>query len=233
LAGKTTLTSSKNKQIVFFDWNGTFIDDEVATVEAFREVLRGVKHPKATLSIEELSALHAEVFEIPLSKMYDKIGFSDEQKRLAAEEHYWAESYNKAVASIKTHTGILETIEILENHGIDFGILSNHTASDIEAKLLSFGFSDIPILANDHSGQSHIQGKLHRIEKYQTSNPYIEVIAIIGDSVEEVEIAKSIKSISIAFSNGWVRENRIKSANPDYLIDSSELPSVITTIVSA
>jgi phosphoglycolate phosphatase-like HAD superfamily hydrolase len=230
LAGKNILSS---KKIVFFDWNGTFIDDEVATVEAFREVLRGVGDKRVNLSTGELTRIHSEIFEIPLSNMYDKIGFSEEQKKLSSEKHFWADSYNKAIPSIKMHTGINKSLEILEKNSIEFGILSNHTSSDIEDKLQKLGLNNIPVLANDHSGQAHFQGKLHRVEKYQDQHPEIEILAVIGDSAEEVDIAKAIDAISIAFTNGWVRADRIKPSNPDYLIDSSELPNVLKSIFLA
>ena len=231
-AGKITLTNSQ-KKIIFFDWNGTFIDDEAATVEAFRAVLRGVNDERYKLSLEELTELHADIFEIPLSKMYDKINLSEEQKQLSNEGDFWAKSYNKTIPQIKTHVGIDESLEILKKYEINFGILSNHTIENIKNKLQEFGFPNIPILANRCSSEAHDTGKLHRMEAYQKQNPETEILAIVGDSVEEVEIAKSIAAKSIALSNGWIRADRIEPSNPDYLIDSAELPAVIKEIISA
>jgi len=221
-----------NKRIVFFDWNGTFLDDEVASVEAFRAVLRGVGHEYSELSTDELTALHRQVFEIPLSKMYDSIGFTDKQKQLNSEKHFWSESYKVAAPSMKTHIGINESLQILKEHDIGFGILSNHTAREIEDRLQGFGFSNIPVLANDDNSQAHTHGKLHRVENYQTQHPDIEILAIVGDTAEEVNIAKTIDVASIAFTNGEVLADRIKPSNPDYLINSSELPSIIKAIIS-
>jgi phosphoglycolate phosphatase-like HAD superfamily hydrolase len=222
----------KKTRLVLFDWNGTFVDDEKQTVRALRAILEGVGHESSQLSEDKLIKLHRDTFEIPLSKMHRAIGLSPEQSELARKNLFWKNSYEKSENKIKMHAGITEAIKLINSKDAKFGILSNHTLVGIERLLKGFGFANVLILANENDRQAHHQGKLHRIKKYLSDNENTVVSAVIGDSPEEIEIAREIKAKSVIFSNGWVSNERLKPFHPDFLIDSSELPKVLESILS-
>ena len=221
---------TKNR-IVLFDWNGTFVNDETQTVEAFRDVLKGIGDERHKLSFDELINLHRQTFDIPLNKMYSSLGLDFNQAEMAKENLFWTTKYFSLEHTIKMQDGIKRTIELLSNNGILFGILSNHETAAINKALINYGYENTLVLANTHGHEAHEKGKLHRLEKYCDENPSVEVCAIVGDSTEEIEIARSVETTSIAFDNGWVPIERLKPANPDYLINSRELPETVTEIL--
>ncbi|MBI2599078.1 HAD family hydrolase, partial [Candidatus Curtissbacteria bacterium] len=45
-------------------------------------------------------------------------------------------------------------------------------------------------------------------------------VLVIGDTTEEVEIAKSLGCISVAITDGNVSTARLKAAKPNYLINN-------------
>ena len=51
---------------------------------------------------------------------------------------------------------------------------------------------------------------------------------IVGDSPEETRIARSLGLISVAITGGFVSEQRLCAAQPDFLIHSfSEMPAIL------
>ncbi|MBU6389618.1 HAD hydrolase-like protein [Patescibacteria group bacterium] len=64
----------------------------------------------------------------------------------------------------------------------------------------------------------------------KTGLDFTEVL-IVGDSMEEIEIAHSTGSVSVAITNGYYSTRRLKAVNPDYLIDNLiQLEDIIDTI---
>jgi len=65
----------------------------------------------------------------------------------------------------------------------------------------------------------------------KTNNVKPSEILVVGDTVEEIEIARELGAISVAITNGYNSTKRLKSKKPDYLLnDLRKIEGIITNI---
>ena len=215
-------------KLVAFDWNGTLIADMQTVLEADNEVLKILGKKPVTMKILR------EAFEVPIVNYYKNLGHSEKEflknaKLIAKTFH---ENYEKRVTKCRTRSHTKTLAEWLDKNQIISVIFSNHVTERIDEQLsrlkISHFFSQI--LANKHTGlalRSRTKGEKLREYILQNKLKYKEVL-IVGDGMEEVEIAKNLGSISVAITDGNHSTRRLKAAKPDYLI--SDLGQIINIV---
>jgi phosphoglycolate phosphatase-like HAD superfamily hydrolase len=75
------------------------------------------------------------------------------------------------------------------------------------------------------------QGRLHQLVKELGLKP--SEVMCIGDSREEIEIAKELGYVSVGICGGCFSVKRLKAAKPDYLIKNlSEIKTILSKFKS-
>lgn len=215
--------------LVAYDWNGTVLSDHDAAVAGFAEVLRLLGDDR-----EATYELHSAHLHFPIKEMYASLGYQtitkDEHKKLS---HAWlAEycSYNQT-HGIQLSPGIKESLDYLDEKSIRRVVLSNFTVDEITRQLGHLDIDFDTILANREQHDNHGASKLDRLQTYLDEHDIPpEQAVIIGDSVEEPAVAQALGVKSISVSNGWTTGDRLKIAEPDYLVNTSELKATLKAI---
>jgi phosphoglycolate phosphatase len=82
-------------------------------------------------------------------------------------------------------------------------------------------FEDVLAYADREDQQTRSMSKGDKLRHFmQQEDIYGHPTIIVGDSVEEIEIAQEQGLISVAITGGCVSEERLRAAHPDYVIHS-------------
>jgi phosphoglycolate phosphatase len=168
-----------------------------------------------------------DTFNFPVLKFYDDNGVSAETvlERKAEGNIAFQSSYEALAAQCRLRHGGRALLEHLNEAGYDCIILSNYLTDKIEAHLdrlkIRHYFKDIN--AHDCDGTTILQSttKVLRLREYMAYHGYDAAhTSIIGDSMEEPEIAHELGLTSFSITGGGVSTARLRTAKPDYIIGS-------------
>ena len=214
-------------KLIVFDWNGTVFADTVATYNSSADTIE--YFTKKRISINRFR----ETFEVPIQKYYahngvEKSLFEKNQKVLMNMFH---KNYEKREKTCRSRSGIKKVLEWLNKNKIEKIILSNHTTRKINSQLkrIKLNVYFDKVLANDSHYQTGNLDKKKRLMKFLKENKFKkDEVLIIGDTVEEINIAENIGIKVVSITSGFNSANRLKKATPDYLINNmAELISIV------
>ena len=205
---------------IVFDWNSTLFDDAHAIHASTNRLLENAGH--APMSLDYFQHHYA----VPFSQLYENLGLSAAQNQhlIALNNSHFHDHYEPLADTLDLRSGARDILEHARAHGVSSTILSNHLTAPIRAQLRRLGvehfFTDV-LAYSDRVTQFRDMTKGERLrrvraEKKISDHPTI----IVGDSVEEVEIARAQNFISVAITGGCVSESRLRAAKPDHLIHS-------------
>lgn len=216
-------------KLVVFDWNGTLLSDTAYALEGANRVLESIGGKRITLSH------YRETSNIPVIKFYQAHGLTEEEfRRLSPKTTKIFESfYLSKVIKSRTRSGARELLKWLKTHRIRSIILSNHDVEGIKTQLNRLNLGDFDeILANSIMHEALYKGKGDRLGEYirrKKLDPK-EVLGV-GDSPEDIEIAKGLGLTSVAIKEGVYSTKRLIQSKPDYLISNlGELIEIVDAI---
>lgn len=215
-------------KLVVWDWNGTLFDDAQAVLKA----ANASEVPMLGLPPVTLEQMR-DSYEVPIIKAYENLGVDPEVFKAKSAEisPMFHRAYEPLAATGRTRLGARKVLDTLKKNHITSIILSNHTMEGIyfqltRLKLMSY-FGGV--LANDDSTTAHHTGKQHRLETYLEKNHYQpHDVVIVGDTPEEVKIARALGIHVVSVSGGMCSRARLIAAQPDYLVSS--VKEIITTL---
>jgi phosphoglycolate phosphatase len=206
---------------IIFDWNSTLLDDIGALHGCTNRLLESEGHPPVTL---EFFQAH---YDIPFQRLYQNLGLSEAQiKRLIdANNSAFHEHYEPMAHAAPLRDGAMDILNHAKQGGIESYILSNHVIDPIRTQLrrlkIEHFFTDVLAYA-DRAAQRHRHmskgDKLKHMRVAEGLEP--DPMIVVGDSVEEIEIAREQNLISVAITGGCVSEERLRATKPDYIIHS-------------
>ena len=120
--------------------------------------------------------------------------------------------------------GAKELLAWLQERPVKILILSNHIEESIRSNLQRLDL--LPHI--DHiSGNPHDNDIIRKMNKQERLNRFMkdhgftaDRAFIIGDSLEEPDIAKNLGLLSISITGGCISEGRLRKKRQDYLIDT-------------
>lgn len=206
--------------LAVFDWNGTLLNDMVATHIATNASLAFFGRAPITREEEQ------EHFTFPLIHFYEKMGVSVDAYLEHAEEvgNLFNKVYTEESAKCGLRDGAIELLDWLKAHGVVCTILSNHRDHLLKQDVSRLGITQY---FDDISGNADpatiVQGlsKQVRLEAYLKNKGLAPDRAfIIGDSHEEPELAHRLGLTGISISGGLMSEARLARAGADFRVDS-------------
>ena len=209
------------KKLLVFDLNGTLSDDGGAQLIAVNAVLEALNQKE--ISLERLR----ETMSIPPSNLYITNGCNSSELEVRGDElgKLFFSVFNRELLEVVAIKNAVKVLNWLKEKEIPFVILTNYPRKGNEKFLCEFferlGFGDffnslLAISGNEKYGDCP---KLKLLNYYLESHPEHEEIVMIGDGLEEIEIAEILKGVSIAFTSGYYSRKRLESAGADYVID--------------
>lgn len=218
--GKQLNMGATAKNLVF-DWNCTLLDDIGALHQCTNQLLEGVSHPPVSL---EFFQNH---YDIPFRRLYNNLGLTDDQTRqlIEANNTQFHDLYESLARQTELRDGAVWVLQQAKAHNVATYILSNHLVDPIRMQLKRLGienfFEEVLAYGDRAAQQARHMTKGEQLRQFmegQDINGGNTII--IGDSVEEIEIAEEQGLISVAITGGCVSEERLREANPDYVIHS-------------
>lgn len=201
-----------------FDWNGTLFDDTHAILGTVNKMLSHYVRP--TISLETLQ----DLCSFPFSTLYRNLGFTEcEITELHANNSaMFHDNYEPLSSKSPLRKGAIELLKLAKKNNLQCIILSNHVTGMIEGELhrlkVQKHFSDILAFASRDTQYKDIP-KGERLRLYIKEKSIApESTVIIGDTIEEREIAEKLNLVSIAITGGVVSEKRLREAKPHHVI---------------
>lgn len=206
---------------IVFDWNCTLLNDIEALHDSTNQLLAMVDCKPVSLEFFQ------EHYNIPFRQLYDNLGLAPEkiETLLTANNTRFHDVYESLALQTDLRDGAVWALQYAKAHKVDSYILSNHLLEPIRMQLRRLGieefFSDVLAYADREDQQTRSMSKGEKLLHFMHHEEiHGHPTMIIGDSVEEIEIAREQGFISVAITGGCVSEARLRAENPDYIIHS-------------
>ncbi len=211
------------QQLIVFDWNGTLLDDAPSNLAGFNAVIAHFGLPPTTLET------YRAVMGFPVIHAYVQMGIAtdDYLKHIDEVGQIFLDHYIPHAKQAPLREGGVEILDWLLDHNYDLAILSNFIQEHLEDQLSQrhilhkFKYiSGNAVFGKHEHTQTTKLGRLRSIlesQNYDTNSSFI-----VGDSLEEPELARQtgLKCISVTW--GCIAKTRLENVEPDFIINSMD-----------
>jgi phosphoglycolate phosphatase len=206
---------------VFFDFNGTIIDDLDLCLELLNDILK--KHDRPTVDIKR----YKEIFTFPIKDYYIAAGVDftkDSYEDLAID---FIKKYQPRSLKCGLFCGLENTFKELNELGISCYILSASQRSNLYEQCESFGivkyFKDILGIDNIHAAS-----KIHiGIDYIKESNIDPNEAIFVGDTTHDYEVATAMGLRCYLVECGHQSKNRLSEVNAPIISTTSDILDVV------
>lgn len=200
---------------MIFAWAGVISDDLGPNLAAINVVMN--KMIGKTIRKEELR----EEFELPVKKFWLKYLSADYDEE--AQQAMFAEAINEA-GKPEIYFGIRDVLAELKSKGVNLFVLSSHPQDNLLAEAKEYGIDE---LFNKVYGSK--RDKVEAIKEIISENGLdSKETAYVGNFTYDIDAGKEAGVLTVAFTGGYQTEERLKTANPDFVIsENSELLKII------
>lgn len=206
------------KKLAVFDWNGTLIDDSEANWEACNHCLAAFG--KMHITYDE----YREAMDFPVLHAYARLGIPPDvylaNFQLAGST--FLENYKRLSAAAPLRRGATKLFDWLLDNDYDLMVLSNFVSHELEAQMASrhvmsyfkhisgnLAFNEL-----EHSRTTKRERLEHILKDYDPATAFI-----VGDSLEEPEIARHYGMTAFSVTWGCFAPHRLIKGGTDHLID--------------
>lgn len=218
-------------KLVAFDFNGTLIADTWPILEGVNEVLS--TFGKKPLTHKEF----LEHFDVPVSIAYKKHGLDPDSIENGHQKisQIFHPFYENKAAKIRTRANARKVLKYLKKEEIKSIVFSNHTQYGVSRQLKRLGLEPYlaAVLSNPERHTALVKrSKEEKLKSYLVAKKLRpSEILIVGDTIEEVQIARNLGATVCSITHGNCSTARLKAAKPDYLINNlKEIIGIIKTL---
>lgn len=189
--------------IVFWDFNGTILDDLDLCFDILNQMLENHNKPKVS------KERYLEIFTFPIKSYYIKAGFDFNEVSFEDLADEFIVLYQKASLELNLHEGFIEAVSNFKKQGIKNVVLS---ASQIDNLLAQLKHYQIEHLFDDILGIDDVyaKSKVDVAKKYIHDNKYQNLDKLmIGDTLHDAQVAESIGSKVILYTKGHQAKTRL------------------------
>lgn len=220
-----------DRQAVIFDWNGTIPDDVDLFCSATNEILTLLGNEPITVD------RYRDVFNVPVNKTYEMLGCSESKMKQYEREmvDVWRDHVENHIDKVHLRGGATEALSAIKGMGHSTAVLSNYLRDSISKQALKFGIHHYfdSILARQPAELKDVMNNQNKGDRLQAfiKQKNIEQGIVVGDSPEEVSIARRFGFTSVGIAQGLCSEARIRAAKPDFMIHHlNEMPSIVRRV---
>lgn len=190
-------------QHVIWDWNGTLLDDGLASAQAVDRMLRN--RNLGSITLEE----YRNRITYPVIQLYYEAGFdfTNESYEDMCEEYF--RYYKENAAAVSLHEDAVGLLSWLKGRGVRQHIVSASEYGILVAQIVHYGIRDY---FDTISGQKDKRGdsKEHLARELMASlDTHPEKVLLIGDTIHDFEVAGHIGAQCFLVSNGHCSEERL------------------------
>jgi phosphoglycolate phosphatase len=204
-------------KLIIFDFDGTIGDTGQVSLEVYEEISK--RHGFQVLSPEEIEVYRSLPIKTRMKKMDIPLRripkLTKQSWRLLAEK----------IPHARPFEGIESLLEAIQEKEIPMIILSSNATANIQAFLKNnqFHYFDKVLGGAKLFGKEKTLKKL--IKRYQLD---MKDVLYIGDELRDIDSCQSLGLPIAAVTWGFDKRSLLKSAEPDYLVDTPfELKKII------
>lgn len=188
---------------IFWDWNGTLVDDLDYNIDCINSVVEKRGYKKID------KETYFDTFGFPIIDFYKKLGFDFEKDSYTEVADEYIERYNSHADDIPLRKGVKEALAVYADKGIKQFILSASEKKIVEHGLMCRGienyFTDILGLDNFLAGGKATVGKA-----YLEKNPIAGKIVMIGDTQHDRDVALELGMDCILLRGGHSSDKKLE-----------------------
>ncbi len=181
---------------IFFDFNGTIINDVELCLTLLNEIL--TKQGKKNLTVEE----YKKIFTFPVKKYYELAGIDFSLESFESLAKWFIKVYQPASLKCGLYPHLKETFAILKEKGYKLYILSASERNNLLEQCESYDivnyFEDILGIDNIHAS-SKVGIALDYLKQKNLKG---EDILFIGDTLHDLEVARAMGARCLLVSCG-------------------------------
>jgi len=205
------------KKTVFFDFNGTIIDDLDLCLNILNEML--AKKGLNPISKER----YRDIFTFPIKDYYIEAGFDFSKYSFEDLSKEFIVKYQKPSLSCPLHEGIVDILKKLREDGYNVVLLTASKKSNVIEQLQSFDilkyFNEV-LGIDDIYASSKVQIGLDYMKNYEI-NPKDAIM--VGDTLHDAKVASEMGIDVLLYSKGHQSRKRLETSNKKVIDNLSEI----------
>ena len=190
---------------IIWDWNGTLLDDNHASLSALNAILsrRGLE----TVGLDH----YRKNFAFPVRYFYESLGVKIECEDWDALAQEYHDAYHEC--ELRLAADAKDALELVRGSGVTQAVVSAMREDYLVSDMDRFGirpFFEAVLGTNNLDGCS----KLSRIRDYVASAGAGEEYVVIGDSLHDKEVADAIGARCVFYGGGSHDPSRLNGLAP-------------------
>lgn len=212
---KMMINNTDNKKTVFFDFNGTILDD----VDLCLNILNQMLTERGYQSVSKERYL--SIFTFPIEDYYKEAGFDFDVHPFKELSKEFIKLYQNASLSCKLNDGVIELLDYLKENNYNIVLLTASEYKNVCEQLRHFNIINYfnEILATDNIyAVSKVERGLNYINNYSIDKTKS---VMIGDTLHDLEVSNKLGIKCVLYSKGHQSKERLSQENTtiDNIID--------------
>ncbi len=203
---------------IFFDFNGTLLDDVQLTFNIENEL--AIKYGVPTFSMET----YLNIFCFPVKDYYIKVGFDlDKIDFDILSKEFMNEFYKRFKTETKLYDGLIPFLTRLKSDGYKLYVVSATKHEDLIKQLKEKG---IDMFFDDFIGSNNIQGKGkidYALDFVKERNIDVKESVFVGDTIHDYEVGKALNMEVILVTFGHNSKELLSTVSKNLVFDYQEL----------
>ena len=202
---------------VFWDWNGTLLDDARLCASIINDILTKYDLPPITYEQYRLS------FDFPVRRYYERLGLSGQNFSFEQTSVEFIDTYRKRWETCSLQANAEATLRRIQELGIPQSIITAGKETLLTGFVKHHGLLEY---FTGLAGVNHIyaSGKSERAMQYaQSLDLEGREILLVGDTAHDHEVALAIGSAVLLYSNGHHPFERLDLLGPPVISCLSEV----------
>ncbi len=197
----------ENITTIFWDWNGTLLDDIQICIDSINIMLK--KRKKELITPE----IYRKIFTFPVKDYYEKAGFDFTVEDFEKPAIEFIDIYTEKLVNAPLFKNTEEVLDYFKQKYFPQYIISameqKSLIKSVNKRNIDNYFQKI-IGLNNHYAESKIDRAKQLISEISI-NP--ETICLIGDTIHDYQVAKEIGCKCVLVTNGHQNHKRLKTVN--------------------
>ena len=205
------------EEIIFWDWNGTLLNDTETCLTTMNHMLRQRNMPEISFD------LYKEVFGFPVIDYYRKIGFDFKRESFENLSIEFIEAYNLALESASLARGTRRVLAYYKEMGKENIIISAMKQDMLRRSVTEKGVKDYftTILGIEN---------IYAASKAQIATDFVvqhsidvRDVVLVGDTTHDYEVAEDIGCRCILITDGHQSEERLRATGAEIVNSITDL----------
>jgi HAD superfamily hydrolase (TIGR01549 family) len=197
------MSRRRHLRAVLFDWDGTLLDSAKACRRSYERLF-------GSFGIAFDDAIFEATYSPDWYRTYQRVGLPPE--KWGEADVAWLQFYAEEECSLVN--GAHEALTLLERKGVSTGLVTSGTGERVRRELARLGLAFRAVVCSEDvvRRKPHPEALLAGLARLEVAP---EDAAYVGDSPEDVEMARAAGVFSVGVSGAFPNRRSVRAASPD------------------